>query len=229
MQYTKLSKLKTLFFIPRRGKGHNEVISSITLVSNNSIEPENFIEFFIKYQKKVLTKDIILEIGSNIITQLALPNLYFNINFSLPVDKLSVLYEESLCFHLNCNYSFNYDVLKFQESNISMKIDCPVRVNYISILEGNLNLEVTQPSPNLYFEDLLDIIQKYGSVIIYPITKASDKQLLLKEIDTGKTIDDYLNFIKVAVIHKGVSEKGKVSVEVSDLYNNYSIEKGVSW
>jgi hypothetical protein len=110
-----------------------------------------------------------------------------------------------------------------------MKIDCPVRVNYISILEGNLNLEVIQPSPNLYFEDLLDIIQRYGSVVIYPITKASDKQMLLKEIDTGKTIDDYLNFIKVAVIHKCISERGEVNVMVSDLYNNYSIEKGVSW
>lgn len=226
MEYSKISDLKVLFIIPRRGKGHSEVISFVEVISNCSVYPEDFIEFFINYQKQVLTKETIQEIGDNIKEQLKLQDLFINISFSLPINKLSPSLEESLCFHLDCSYLYKY---YSGSTSISMNIGCPIRVNYISTIEGNLNLEAIHPSSNLYFEDILDIVQKYGDVVIYPITKASDKVRLLEEVGRGKTVEDYLNFIKIASIHKGISENGKVNVTVSDLYNNYSIEKGVSW
>jgi len=226
MEYSKISDLKVMFIIPRRGKGHSEVISSVEVFSDCSVYPEDFIEFFIDYQKQVLTKETIQEIGDNIRDRLKLGDLFINVNFSLPINKLSPSLEESLCFHLDCRYSYKYCL---DSTSISMDIECPIRVNYISTIEGNLNLEAIYPSSNLYFEDILDVVQKYGDVVIYPITKASDKVKLLEEVGRGKTVEDYLNFIKIASIHKKISEGGRVNVTVSDLYNNYKIEKGVSW
>lgn len=232
MQYTKLSNLKVIFLIPKRGKGHSEIVGNIFLISDKPLDPLDFIKFFIKYQRKVLTKDIIVEIGTTVIKELKLPNLYLKIDFTLPIDRLSPSLEDTLCFHLDCNYFCKCDcVVDFDNFEVSsgMKITCPVRVDFISTLEGNLDLEITQPKPNLYFEDLLDILQSYGKIVIYPVSKASDKKSLSKEIDSGKTIEDYLESVKAAIIHRKVAEAGKVNVSVADLYNNYRIEKGVNW
>lgn len=227
-QYSKLSKLKVLFYIPKRGRGSNEVVSSITLYSNTLIEPENFIEPLIKFQKKVLNKDTLYEIGTAFIEKLKLDNFHLQINFLLPIDKLSPTWEESFCFYLNCTYYYEYNN-DLSNPKVNISVECPIRINYISVLEGQLFLKIENSLKHLYFEDVLDIIQKYGNVVIYPITKASDKQHLLEEIDDGKSIEDYLTFIKDAFYFGKLSETGEVKITVSDLYNNYQIEKGISW
>jgi len=227
LQYSKLSNLKILFFIPRRCKGHTEILSSVDVLSYTSMNAEDFVEFFISYQKKVLTKDTILELCTSIVDRLKVTEFVMNVNFLLPVDRLSSTLEESISFNLDCKYSFVYSK---GISTLSMKIDCPVRINHISTLKGNLTFQISNPSPNIYFEDLLDIVLKYGNVVIYPIIRTSDKKTLMKEIDQGKPIDDYLNFIRVAAIHKNLSDSGGlVSVSFVDLYNSYDIEKGVTW
>jgi len=228
LQYTKLSNLKVLFLIPRRGKGHSEIIGNISLISNKQLDPLDFIKFFISYQRKVLTKDTIIEIGSIIVKELLLSDLYLTISFTLPIDRLSPNLEEALCFHLDCNYFYEHNTLS-KINNSGMKVICPVRVDFISTLEGNLDLEIIHPKSDLYFEDVLDILQSYGKIVIYPVNKATDKKVLSKEIDSGKTLEDYLESIKIAVQHKKVAEKGKINVSVTDLYNNYRIEKGVNW
>lgn len=230
MNLNTLSDLKISFIIPRRGKGSSEVISSISISSNGTDLLENLIKYFIEYQKKVLDREVLLEMVNNIVTELQLNELSINISFSLPIDRLSPDLEESVTFILDCEYFVNYNKGKIETF---MVIKCPVRINYIFVMKGEVKLKVLIPQKNVYFEDLLDIIQKYGNTIIYPISEYSDKKILQKKIDKGKTVEEYLRSIKKAIktgaINRDLSEKGYLSVSFYDVYNMYKIEKGVIW
>lgn len=230
MIYSNLSDLHLSFIVPRRGKGSSEVIGSITLFSNSFDQPENFIEFFTDYQKKVLNKDTVLDIGEEMVRKLNLKDLVLDISFSLPVDRLSPNLNAAICFILDCAYRYIYENNK---SEVFMTIKCPIRVDYISVIKGEIKLSVLIPQKNFYFEDLLDLIQKYGDTVIYPISNISDKKLLQKKIDKGKTVDEYLKSIKSSIknnlINKDISEKGNISVSFFDVYNMYKIQKGVIW
>jgi hypothetical protein len=226
MGYTGLSDLKIFFLIPRR-RGHNEVISSVQIgTTTDTVESEDFIKYFLPFQKKVLTKDILFEIGEKIINQFRLSDLNISINFNLPIDKLNVNLEDSICFILNCTYSFAFNN---NISNTRLSIMCPVRVNYLSTIEGSLSIEVINPSSNLYFEDILDLVIKYGKVIIYPLTQYSEKGLLEIEIDKGKTVKDYLNIFRIILIKRKMAEQGSVAIEFYDIYKSYKIKKGIEW
>jgi hypothetical protein len=232
LQYSKLSNLKIPFIIPRRGKGHTEVISYVDVTSDLYMNAENFIEFFIPYQKKVINKKNMSELCNNIISKINVNNNFsMSIRFKLPIDRLSCTLDESICFYLDCTYSFDYfveDKMGVVE-DISMIIDCPIRIKHISTLKGNLTVHIVNPKAYTYFEDILDIVQRHGNIVIYPVNKISDKDNLIKEIDEGKTIDDYLNFIKTAAIHKKISEKGRLIANFEDIYGSYILEKGVDW
>ncbi len=230
MIYSNLSDLHLSFIIPRRGKGSSEVISSASLFSNSSTQPENFIEFFISYQKKVLNKDTVFEIGEEIIKKLDLKDLVLSIDFPLPIDRLSPDFNTSICYVLNCSYLYKYNDNK---SEVYMIIKSPIRINYVSVIKGEVKLSILVPQKHFYFEDLLDLIQKYGDTVIYPISKLEDKKILQKKIDKGKTVDEYLKLIKNAIknnlINKDISEKGSISISFFDVYNMYKIQKGVIW
>lgn len=230
MIYYSLSDLQIAFIIPKRGKGSFDVSSSITLFSNSLEQLEDFIGFFIDYQRRVLTKDTVLDVGNKIVEDLNLSDLTLNIQFSLPVDRLSPDLDPSINFMLNCEYLYKYENHK---SEVYMIIKCPIRVNYIITLKGEITLSILVPDKNFYFEDLLDLVQKYGDTVIYPISKTSDKKTLQKKIDKGKTVDDYLKSVKKSIktglINKDISKKGSVSISFFDLYNMYKIQKGVSW
>lgn len=226
MEYSKLSNLNTVFFIPRRGKGHSEVLARVEILSYSNAQVENFLDHFTAFQKTTLTKEDVLTIGLYCVEKLKLTDLIMHISFSLPISRLSPSLEEAICLQLQCKYSFIFTNGNYE---LSMKIECPVRVDYVSTLKGNLSLQITQPATGVYFEDLLDLVLKYGDVIIYPIRKEEDRALLMKAIDKGKTVEDYLDFIKVAAIHKAISRKGLVSLSFEDLYNNHTVEKGKVW
>ena len=224
--YNKISKLKILFFIPRRGKGHTEVSCNISVSSSSSIEPENFISHFVKYQKKSLSKDIIKEIGDDIYNALPLKDLYINLDFSLPINRVSPSLEESLCFYLDSSYQLQY---KEENVSLAMNISCPIRVDYISTMQGKLKLSAIDVIPNLYFEDLLDVVQQYGDVVIYPLNNFEDKEVLTKKIDKGKSLDEYISYIQTGATRRGLAKKWGLILNVYDVYNNYEIEKGILW
>jgi hypothetical protein len=110
-----------------------------------------------------------------------------------------------------------------------MSIECPVRVQSVSTLEGSLFLKLEEPLPNTYFENMLDIVLNYGNVIIYPVTSVKDKSLLRKAIDNGKTAEDYLHTIKNEVLKKQLAKKVELRIIVPDIYNNYQLEKVCIW
>ena len=227
MQVNQLSDLKLYFIIPRKGKGHNEVISNVTiLTTTENIQPEDFLGFFVEYQKKVLSPNVLEELGNKIIENLKLKDLEIHFTFNLPVDRLSIALDEAVCFNLACGYSFVRTSIK---QTLGMVISCPIRIDYMSTIEGILQLSLYNPAPNIYFEDLFDIVQKYGNVVIYPLNRLADKEALQKEIGGGKTVKDYIDFIKVACIRKDISESGKVKVSFGDTYRVYNIDKTVGW
>ena len=220
--------LKILFYIPRRGKGHTEVLSNVNIsVTGEGKEPEDMFYPFIEYQRKSLDKEIVKEIGEKLVDLVDPYDMNMNISFSIPVNKLSPDLNNSLHYSLDCNYSVTYN--GNTELYTSMSVSCPVRVRYVSVLQGRVYLKVNNPVKYLYFEDLLDAIQKHGGVNIYSILDFKDIEKLDREIDRGKDLSEYLDKLKKYVIKSKIGEGGEIKVEVNNVYNNYLIKKGVEW
>jgi hypothetical protein len=96
-------------------------------------------------------------------------------------------------------------------------------------MQGKLKLSAIDVIPNLYFEDLLDVVQQYGDVVIYPLNNFEDKEVLTKKIDKGKSLDEYISYIQTGATRRGLAKKWELILNVYDVYNNYEIEKGILW
>lgn len=224
--FSSLSNLNISFFIPRRGKGHTEVLSNVSLnIEGGEKEPEDFLTPFVDYQKKVLDKEVLKDIGERF-SEYSPSSFSMNISFSLPITKVSPSLDNSLHYYLDCSYSVYYIDEKI---NTMMTVECPIRVKYISVLQGNLSISVSNPVKYLYFEDVLDAVQKYGGTSIYPILDFKGIEELGKEIDRGKDMIEYINKLKKYIVKYKLGDGGKVVVGLNDVYNNYYIEKGVKW
>lgn len=226
MPYSQVSSVKVLSFISRRGKGHTEVLNHLKALSFNNIEPIQFLKYFIDVGKKTFTKETLQSIADDMVKDLKLTNLVLTSSFNLLMDKLSPTFEVTTHVSIPCEYTCYYDR---GESSVSMKVSCPVRIDYVSTLNGTAVLELHNPVANTYFEDLLDVIHKYGDVVIYPLCFPGDERALEKEIGRGKSMNEYLQKIKDGCVHKGVSENGRVFVYFTDLYKVYNLEKGLEW
>lgn len=226
MPYSQISALKLLSFIARRGKGHTEVINSFRVLTFDNVEPEKFLPFFVDVGKQVFYKETLVEIAEKIVNELHLSSVQLTSSFTLLTDKLSPTYTSSAILPLPCEYLV---YCKEGKMDVSMKIECPVRISHISTLVGNLVLEIINPAPNIYFEDILDTIHKFGEVVIYPICSLQDVEVLQNVIDSGKKAGEYLEVIKDGCCKSKISESGRAFVYFTDLYNVVNIERGVEW
>ena len=110
----------------------------------------------------------------------------------------------------------------------SIGVSIPIRVKEIIPLPGFLSLEVFHPDV-LFFEDILDHIQKYTGTKIYPKVFSSETLLLSNMIDDGKTPKEYLEDLKNSVSNKNLGKGGTVTLSIEDIYRRFFAEYSVNW
>jgi len=222
MQYLSINDLKIPFLVARRGRGSNEVISKVCINYENDVSLFDIIKVMTDYQKKVINKDLLLDIIEDLKKLGSLK--FLEILFFLPVDRVSVYLKESLSYLLECGYKFEKD-----NDELIMIIKCPVPVDYLFPFLGEVYLEVNNPSLNFYFEDLLDLLQRYGSVIIYPMVSFEDLPRLSTSFESRVTLDEFLRIMKSIFTKRKLCENGKICVKFRDMYGLYTVEKGIVW
>ena len=223
MIYSRLSQFRLPLIIARRSKGHSEILSDVSVSSHSLLHTEDLLKYLFSLSKQSCTKEGLMQVALGIVEGLNLSDLDFCICFDLPIERLSPGEYSDTYYVLSCKYRLNY--LKCSPGNVfqfDMSISCNVKVVDGVVLPGKLSVGVYEPKDHLYFEHLLDIVQRYGKVVIYPIATYADKLLLQADQFSRVSAEDYIVLLKEALIKKDLGEGGFVSISYNDVYNMYN-------
>ena len=215
---------KLPFFVPKRNKGHNEVLVRFLIKSWNFQDSEDFIQVILPFSKTVLSAESLKEIAREIKEGLDLENFFIQASFLFHLDRTSPRYFPS-SHQLPCNYELfvENEILK-----IFMGIKLPVRVKGVFPLQGELSFSIEE-SKSVYFEDLLDHIQKHAGVKLYPKASSKEEEELKFLMDEGKTPQEYINILMNYTSLKELGEGGVAHISFMDVYSNYILSQEGSW
>jgi hypothetical protein len=216
-----ISNLRIPIVVPKRNKGSYEVLSDCNIkatLNSGFKDPVDFIQYIVPYIKNSCFVDTPLKLGTTIYTSENLETLQFSMNFLYHLDRstssFKISFYEMLCF-------YSVEISKDQ-TILEMGIKLPIRVKDIISLPGYLYFSVLQPSYHIYFEDILDFVQKHASIRFYPPIIAEDKESLKDLIDFGKKIPDYLNAFSNAKNFDRLGKSLKLRIDYSDVYDTYN-------
>jgi hypothetical protein len=221
---SQIKDFKLPLLIPKRNKGHNEVLSHITVKINGSHDPEDLIQAILSISSKVVSPTLFYDLMQQIFDDFQISNISFNTSFHYHLDRTSPKYHPST-FELLCSYraEVKNNIIRFY-----MGIDLPVRIKGVFPLQGNLAFYIEEPH-NVFFEDLLDHVQKYAGMKLYPIITSKEQTDLRSIIDTGKAPKEYLDILMNTSSIKELGKGGYVKISAPDIYSIYKVSYSVIW
>lgn len=219
--------LKIPLLIPRRAKGHAEVLGTckVSVGGEKLVDPSNFVHFFTLCAHHTCLNETPEIIAKSIFKDLSVININLEIGFLLPLDRVSSTYLDTI-FNLSCRYNVTGDDVK----NLirSMTISVPVLLFDTRTILGYLQLILYNPV-NTHFEDMLDTVQKYAGVIIYPVSSVEDRnsldELFIKKYNPGECLIFLRDFYRKCSNIRG----GKATVFAEDVYNIYKFEQSIEF
>ncbi len=221
---SELQDFRLPILIPRRNKGHNEVLATISVKSSDLDNSEDLIKPLLSISKKVITVEILQELIGEICENFNIQTLTLKISFPYHLDRTSPTYSMST-FELDCGYEIRVvnRVLK-----IFMGVNIPIRITNVFPLNGRLTYFVEEPK-KLFFEDLLDYVQKHTGIKLYPKVSFKENVELRELIDEGKPVKDYLDIISRISALKELGDGGYVKISSPDVYSAYLTENILTW
>lgn len=214
--------------IPKRNKGHIETACTFKISSNVYIDQLLFIPFIMSLNGLTLQPETLSNIAKKISKELKLDHVEIHADFSYPLDRVSVTYTAVL-FNFRCGYTLTYDVTK-DVSVYSMSLSQPIRLKDFYSASGNLYFSIEAPDNKVFFEDLIDHIQKQGKFVFYPPVSIDDIIELKKNPDSGVFHPyDVLVNVQDACRLKDISKKGHIGITFSDVYTIYNMNYELSW
>lgn len=211
--------------IPLRGKGHFETLCSCSFSSSSEfVNPADYVRFFVPYGKRTCTVDTPLQIAEEISRAFKLSTFTLEMRFSLLLDRTSPSYQETY-FNLPCKYTVT---CAYEDIAHYMGISLPVRVLDVHPIPGILSFAVKNPK-SLFFEDLVEHVQRSVGTVIYPIGNEQDRAKLKDIIDLGKSAYEYLTALEETCVKKKLGKGGIASVRTSDVYRMYDFRYHISW
>jgi hypothetical protein len=221
----KLTNLKVPLSIPKRKKGTIDVIASCSLSGHGQYNGVDFMSYLQPFARSVCDKDLPMTISENIFKEHNFKNIQLGIEFDYHLDRSTPNFEPSF-FELPCYYATH---VSKGRKDLSMGIRVPIRIqlaNFVGV--GELQVELLSPKIK-FFEDLLDSVQRYFGVRIYPISNIEECNDDNDMIDSGKSLKEYMSMLPKMRILKDVSKSGKASVKSKDVYNMYETVSEVIW
>lgn len=222
---TQLSALKLPLIIPKRKKGSTEVLANCSVKGAGVTSSVDFVGYLRPYANVLCDRSIPLEILGSMQEKSQAKNLNLNIGFNYHLDRATPTYEPTF-YELYCFYDAVY-VQNKQE--LSMGITIPIRLSQVGFIGvGELSIIIREPKI-AFFEDLLDNVQKYLGIRIYPITSDAEEMVAGKVIDTGKTVKEYMQLLSDVSGFNKISRGGRALISTKDVYNMYEIITEVTW
>jgi hypothetical protein len=222
---TQISDIRLPLLIPRRGKGAFETLAKCGVSTPCKIDPLTFIPSFIPYAKQTFTQESMLTLVQEIQNTKKLSHVEVTVAFSYALERSSPTFQE-VYFELPCVYSL---LGKGSTHTLRMAISIPIRVYDIYPVLGTLQFEIQSPTKHIFFEDMIDHVQKFAGVVLYPLAESSDRPPLKNMLDVGKSPTEFLAILQDSSKHKHLGEGGFAHVFAKDVYSMYGLNYRVEW
>lgn len=213
--------------IPKRNKGHVATACTFRIQTNVYIDQLLFIPFITSLNGLSLNREELENLSKTISDQLKVDTIEIDASFVYPLDRVSIGYVPTL-YNFKCSYNCVYDVKK--GSSFSLTLSQPVRIKDFYSSSGNLYFSIEDPDKKVYFEDLIDHIQKRGKFIFYPPVSV-DESLKLNESLDGVVFHPYDILVNVqdACKLKEIGRGGKIGINFQDVYSIYDMNYELTW
>lgn len=219
-----LQEFKIPLIIPRKHKGAIEVVSSWSISCTELLDPLELGQFIVNCAKKTCDRGLLSYVTQLVVRQFKAQNVFVEVSFSYYLDRATPQFEHAI-YMADCYCSLQYSQTYY---NYSMGVVLPVIIKDITVRQGSLLFEVDEPS-SIFFEDIIEHVQKYGGIRIYPVYSALDRESLVGVIDSGKAVLDYLHILKNSAQDKALGDRGRIVLKVRDVYNMYNLEYIDHW
>jgi hypothetical protein len=226
MIFTGVNDVRVPVLIPKRGKGHNEVMAHFRVHSTSKVAPIEFIRLLNACAGKTFVVSDTQTLAKNMVNELNLKNAVVTLDFSLMLDRVSPSYA-TVYFPLACSYVGSYARGgKSEEPSISVTI--PVHIRDIYPTAGELVFTVFNPG-HLLSEDLVDHVQKSTGVVLYPLSAKEEQVSLQQMLGAGLSAYEYLTRVQESSRDKKLGSGGKAEISIRDIYRMYGFNYAASW
>jgi len=218
MGLSRLVGIKIPTVIPKRNKGHHEVMCECTVeVDEGHLKDITMsIEYLTSLIKNTCSVHTPLELATNIYKKERLSTLRLDLNFLYHLDRASASYKSSF-YEMPCFYKVQ---LMENQRSFEMGVVIPVRVKEALSVAGQLVFSVFTPK-EIYFEDILDYAQKKTGIKLYPTVCFEDKEKLSFMLDEGMTVTEYISALSDTKELNRLGEKIKLQIRYPNVYNTY--------
>jgi len=220
---SKIFDINLPLIIPKRNKGHHEVMSVCSLDTKGFMNMENVVSHIVPLVKNTCFVHTPKDTIKAIMKKENMPNLNFTMNFLYHVDRASSTYKDSF-YEMSCFYRVRGTKSK---TSLEMGVVLPIRIKQAFTILGEMSFSVIDPS-EIYFEDILDYTQKYGEIKMYPPVTAEDNKKP-NMVDEGKSVGDYMDALSSEKTIKKLGSAVRINITHPDVYNFYKTQYEHVW
>lgn len=223
MTQSKISDIRIPLIIPKRNKGHHEVFCNCSISTSTLLDVTDLVKHFTPLIKSTCFPRTPLELAQSILNEHNLDDIDLLMSFSYHLDRASAGYKDSF-YEMFCFYNVKGSTDMQNEMGISI----PIRVKDIFIIVGKLTMSIMSPK-DVYFEDILDHVQKFTDTKIYPSVSSDDKKQLPYLIDVGMNITDYINKLSDSDTIRKIGSTIRLKIEYPELLGSHNISYITTW
>ena len=211
--------------LPKRGKGHQEILASFCISTSRSINPLDLVPFITSCSYKTCMVSDIVDLSRVIVKELHLEDINIQATFSYILDRVSPGLSPTF-FSLPCFYERQ---VGGQGANTSwLGVTVPIQTNLGKPLASSLTLQIEHPQ-KIFFEDMVDRIYKILGTTLQPIISDKDVKMFLSSQEPCYTPEEVLALLKKECRERKYGKGGKAIIEVFDLYHIHKLTFSKSW
>jgi len=223
--FSKIFDINLPLIIPKRNKGHHEVMCNCSLETKGFMNMENIVSHLVPLVKNTCFVHTPRDVLKEILKIEDMEDLVFRMNFLYHVDRASSTFKDSF-YEMSCFYKVKG--MKGVRPVLEMGVTLPIRVKQPFTMLGEMIFSVIDPY-EIYFEDILDYVQKYGEVKMYPPVTLEDNTNAVNMIDAGKSVGEYMDALSQEKTIKKLGSAIRINITHPDVYNFYTTQYENVW
>jgi len=228
MPQNRLNNIRLPFLVPKRGKGHVEVLGEVFISCSSRVDPRELLPTIMKMGGETLNAAALVAFLTQVAPKLdILPGsaegCSLAVSFPLPMLRLSPSLSHTVHIVLPCSLSTD-----IRGGRTTTSVEVPVRILNSIAVRGTARCSVTSWQ-EVFVEDIFDYVLAVGKTVLYPATTVQEEMLLSNVLPPGEPPVELASQIAMKLQIKYPSTTGKVVVGFSDFYGVYDIEYEHTW
>jgi hypothetical protein len=211
--------------LPKRGKGHQEILASFAVSTNTSINPLEFVPLITSCANKTCMLSDIVDLSRSLMKELHLNDIILRTTFSYILDRVSPELSPTF-FSLPCFYERKVPVTGSNTSSLGIVV--PIQVNLGKSLSASLALQIERPK-KVFFEDIVDHVYKSLKATLQPLISDKDVKTFTDSLEPSYTPDEVLSILRDTCKQRKFGQGGTATIRVFDLYQIYKLTYSKSW